>query len=345
MPFANIVHDDKLYLADGDLAICSAAADDGTTTVFRVHKAVMAHNSPVFRGMFGLPAAPAAQDCYDGASLVRVTDTAEELRALLDALYNPGALNVTRWDPDAPLALTPAMRLAKKYEVDALAQRIAALLTESWPQTLKQWLRSHAEYTVLAHVCASYDPLLTDGAQLWAQVPEPGAAVRFARAFDVPALLPFAYYTLARTRVGVDWAQFAAAPDEHVARPVRWGALSPEDFVRVMHGREVLGTEVAALQAWAAPASLRALLQPLRCVRANRAECSKHIVALSEMLQAAFTDTNSVQCPDPLGALEKMHGDRDHWPVCPRCAETLETEIRNRQAMLWCGLRKTFQLP
>ena len=83
-----IVHDTKFYLADGDLAIRSELSQDGSATVFRVHKATMAYNSPVFHGMLGLPVHPAGEEVHDGVPVVQVTDTAEEMRALLAALYD-----------------------------------------------------------------------------------------------------------------------------------------------------------------------------------------------------------------------------------------------------------------
>ena len=85
-----IVHDDKFYLADGDLLIRSEPPQGGSVTVFRVHKAMMAYNSPVFRDMLDLPGDPAGREMHDGAPVVWVTDTADEVQALLAALYDPG---------------------------------------------------------------------------------------------------------------------------------------------------------------------------------------------------------------------------------------------------------------
>ena len=85
------LRDPDFYLPDGDFAICSApSAQDSVVTVFRVHKPVMAYNSPVFHDMLELPAYPTGQETHEGVPLVRVTDSAEEMRALLAALYDPG---------------------------------------------------------------------------------------------------------------------------------------------------------------------------------------------------------------------------------------------------------------
>ena len=85
------IHDPDFYLPDGDLAICSApSVQDGAVAVFCVHKVVMAYNSPVFCGMLNLPAHPEGQETHEGVPVVRVTDSAEEIHALLAALYDPG---------------------------------------------------------------------------------------------------------------------------------------------------------------------------------------------------------------------------------------------------------------
>ena len=81
------LHDPNFYLPDGDLAIYSAPSpQDGTVTVFRVHKPLMAYNLPIFRGMLELPAHPTSQETHKGVPVVRVTDSAENMHAPLAAL-------------------------------------------------------------------------------------------------------------------------------------------------------------------------------------------------------------------------------------------------------------------
>ena len=58
-----IVRSARFYVSDGDLAIFSSPAEDNlkSITVFRVHKSILAYNSPVFKGMVELPNAPDAR--------------------------------------------------------------------------------------------------------------------------------------------------------------------------------------------------------------------------------------------------------------------------------------------
>lgn len=90
-----IAHDAKFYLADGDLAIFSAPSPDGSTTVFCIHKVVMAYSSPVFRGMLDTPEGLAGQDMHGDVPVVSVTDSAEEMHALL--LYDFGVVMLAYW--------------------------------------------------------------------------------------------------------------------------------------------------------------------------------------------------------------------------------------------------------
>ena len=85
-----IICHSKFYFKDGDLVIKSAPNADEKPTVFRVNKSVLAFNSTVFAGMLTLPGGSEVHETYDGVPVVAVTDTAEELAALMTALYDPG---------------------------------------------------------------------------------------------------------------------------------------------------------------------------------------------------------------------------------------------------------------
>ena len=86
------VHHSKFYFEDGNLVIRSSEDPkrDGAT-LFRVHKGVLALNSPVFAGMFTLPdAGTDVQDSHNGVPLVELTDSSEDLESLFAVLYDPG---------------------------------------------------------------------------------------------------------------------------------------------------------------------------------------------------------------------------------------------------------------
>ena len=94
------------YFPHGDLVIQSAEDADGHSVLFRVNKSVFAFNSPVFADMFDLPSNPEAQDTHDGAPVVPLTETAEELAELIRALYDPACV------PQFSALLTDSQRRA-----------------------------------------------------------------------------------------------------------------------------------------------------------------------------------------------------------------------------------------
>lgn len=82
-----IVEHEELYLEDGDVVLWPPPNADGKTTLFRVHRSVLASNSPFFETMFSLPGDPSVQEIHDGVPVIRVQDDASLLSLLLLALY------------------------------------------------------------------------------------------------------------------------------------------------------------------------------------------------------------------------------------------------------------------
>lgn len=86
----NAARHPTLYLPYGDLALLSCAGvDGGPATVFRVGKTTLAFNSSIFATMLTLPGGADGQEMYEGAPVVRLSDTADDLQDLLKALYDP----------------------------------------------------------------------------------------------------------------------------------------------------------------------------------------------------------------------------------------------------------------
>lgn len=71
------------YYEDGNIVLVSCAPHSS----FKVHRGVLAKRSTIFRDMFGIPQPPGDGEKIDGCSVVRVSETAEELEHFLDAIY------------------------------------------------------------------------------------------------------------------------------------------------------------------------------------------------------------------------------------------------------------------
>lgn len=88
-------HHASLYIKDGNIVL--SATSEGSTTdgarrlvLFRVHKGVLSRQSQVFADMFGLPPeVENASDIYDGAPLVEMPDSVEDVESMLQVLYDP----------------------------------------------------------------------------------------------------------------------------------------------------------------------------------------------------------------------------------------------------------------
>lgn len=86
---------DSLYLADGNICLAAPQTiENGNIPqwlIFRVHQTVLSMHSPVFGDMLALQ--PAVKDnmdtenFFEGVPLVRMPDSAEDLEAMLKALY------------------------------------------------------------------------------------------------------------------------------------------------------------------------------------------------------------------------------------------------------------------
>ncbi|KAJ7624495.1 hypothetical protein FB45DRAFT_1030634 [Roridomyces roridus] len=106
--------------------------DDGTIilqaehTLFRAYRGVLAAQSSIFRDTLSIPQ-PEEQETFDGCTVVKVHDTAQDFQLFLSATHNAGYLT-TR--PVAGIEmLCRLLRLATKYDVEHICMRMFSILT------------------------------------------------------------------------------------------------------------------------------------------------------------------------------------------------------------------------
>ena len=136
----------------------------------------------------------------------------------------------------------PVMKLASKYEMDVLRKRIVALVEDTWPCSFKQWLLFRAQINVIRDTYMAADRRLIYGKDFSESVPEPAAAVRIARDFDIPSVLPCAYYTLACISFDHDWDrnEWRESPLALGLAFARWRMVDWVDMGRILRGRREL---------------------------------------------------------------------------------------------------------
>ncbi|KAJ7502995.1 hypothetical protein B0H11DRAFT_613848 [Mycena galericulata] len=186
---------------------------------FRVHWGVLSKHSSFFRDMQGLPQPP-NQPSVDGCPMVELADSAEDVKYLLEALYNPTFLAQMKLPFPAIAAL---VRLGRKYDFLDLLKSAVEWLTFDNPSTIEEYDASftatpyaHERKSIIVYPGLSFD-ILT-----------------LAREHDILSVLPFAYYR-------VIYLSDQAALFDGVSRGDGTSAtLAPIDVRKCVLGREGL---------------------------------------------------------------------------------------------------------
>lgn len=127
------------------------------------------------------------------------------------------------------------MKIAHKLQVDLVTKHIIKHIEADWPQTLDDW-------DALGQPLAFWH---LEGHRPKEELPEPIATINFARTFDVPKVLPVAFYELSRRRYRHDWdveRVIDLRNFEEGGRRVaaRWSLLSKEDHIALGELREYI---------------------------------------------------------------------------------------------------------
>jgi len=117
-------------------------------------------------------------------------------------------------------SIAGALRLSHKYDIANLRQWCTSQLLLCWPKNLTKMT-----YNAFPHAAGEPPPILahTDHSKLLTE------AIRLAREYDIPEILPAAFYALSVVR----WSHKADGGQSHLQ-------LSPADLRRLIVGREEL---------------------------------------------------------------------------------------------------------
>ncbi|KAH9948099.1 hypothetical protein B0H21DRAFT_735367 [Amylocystis lapponica] len=332
------IHHDTLYFPDGDVvlsALMDPVQEDNILIhpqqMFRVHRFLLKHNSVFFSDMFSLPAPerPNPNEVYDGVPLVPMQDSATDLASLLSALYSPAALPFKHMDPNTPFLIQGILRLAVKYTMDPLRTRILDHWAADWPRTLVEWDRLERDIAAAKVRYLNNPQGKIDGLYLDDCIPEPAIAIRIARDFGCPGVLPAAYYRAARTPADHDWTIVRQGPGWLLREgfcTVRWELLDHVDLMRIISGREYLSSEYWVVE------------QAVRINPDN--DCGED---MCQRVRMHLTDDvlPPYQGVDPLGAIDACLqreydlGEDEPESLCLGCREDLEATLNYKKRMIW----------
>ncbi|KAG5650781.1 hypothetical protein H0H81_011079 [Sphagnurus paluster] len=123
--------DQDLWLEDGDMVFSAE------TKVFRVRGRQLASISSVFGAMLSFPQ-PDPVDTFDTYPLIRMQDSAEDVRCFFKAIFSPAYFAPPPAHTDVK-TLIAVLRLAHKYEAISLSHCALLHLATAYPTKLRAW--------------------------------------------------------------------------------------------------------------------------------------------------------------------------------------------------------------
>lgn len=326
--------------------------------LFRVHKSILSRHSPVFEGMFTLLDSSnhserhdsdlelsystsdhrkSVNSVYDGVPIVELSDTEEQVEQLLGFFYDllcvfsslVFILNASEFplfsppslkfrDSNTPIRLLPLMEMARKYEIEAISKYIVERVKADWPKTLEKWDKADEALKV---------PEEHGPAGRKTKLPEPIAAINFAKRFGLYDILPAAFLELLRTPYESHWDKTysqdkRAEVGKSRTKSARWHLLSNQDHMLLGKLRELIRQQPEKfLQFKDDCVHIGHLPSALR-------ECQEYL-----QLKICSTDDAlrvSQTCCDA-----KLSDWRTRFGLCDSCCHTIFSALGNLRTGMW----------
>ena len=153
-------------------------------------------------------------------------------------------------DPDFYAHIYGLMKLSDKYQLTSISKVILERLDEDWPKTLLAVLRLQADADFLRS--SNLGSIVSTGiywSRIGSALPDPATAIRLANDFNIPSILPTAFYLLATE----DSTMYNKTGKPNKGRDrsnsypswtIRWDLLSESDMLRYYQGKELLLQEL-----------------------------------------------------------------------------------------------------
>ncbi|KZW01204.1 hypothetical protein EXIGLDRAFT_666494 [Exidia glandulosa HHB12029] len=377
-------HDD-LWLSDGSVVL---VAED---TLFKVHKSQLSRHSVVFRDMFGMPQSTDGgelrRESLDGCDVVRLHDSAQDIESLLRALYDGPSFGDNSETDFA--VVSGVLRLSNKYLIEPLRTRAIAHLSAAWPSTLSTW-DAREEVADRAHRESIVSPKTDEHPDFINMPPRPprfyphaARVLTLAREVNAPALLPSAFYELARHSFSslLSTDPRAGSPSPASSSDILTGmlpsqpeidpavdtlGLSSADFRRLVLGKEAAASYIISLiRSMAVIRSGNAhqahhhahahshthsqfTASPRATFCATPAACRKDFHELAELATQHYVLDRHYGSADPLYVAEELgslkSAELAAQTECRACAFALESWSQREREKIWKLIPSWFRL-
>jgi hypothetical protein len=229
------------------------------------------------------------------------------------------------------------MKLAIKFECDAVRARIVENIEADWPQTLSQWDARRQEAVIARSEHCKLTSGKIGGLFLDDRLPEPASAIRLASDFNIPSILPAAFYQLSLLSTDADWDECREQPAtagkqlRFGMRTARWKLLDKRDLIRLVHGQKALAVYTRTI----GPDLFGRCPRNSQGCSAARSECWKYIQGNAP-----------TPLDDPLEILRDCMSLPDTFPSrpCPSCVPDIIAMAAKKRNALWNSLPAYFNL-
>ncbi|KZP11464.1 hypothetical protein FIBSPDRAFT_837642 [Athelia psychrophila] len=121
----------SVWFEDGNVIL------EAENTKFKVHRGILAANSPVFHDMFSLPQPSSGENFVEGCPVVHLSDSGMDVMHILQAIYRP---NYAALRGPLPFEMIAAfLRLGRKYDMEEVRTEALSRLYREFPTTLQEF--------------------------------------------------------------------------------------------------------------------------------------------------------------------------------------------------------------
>ena len=265
-----------------------------------------------------------------------------------------------RSDSELYFKVNGVMKLADKYHISFLRDLIVGHTEQDWPKTLADFVRLRKDMKVVMTpakpTCTSLQrprfPFMIEA------FPEPASSIRLAVDYDIPSILPAAFYFLSTLdpqhnnwKRGQELCDSRGLSMSIFEWNARWYLLNDSEMLRYYRGKERLIKELMSIgnvfrirhehcdAKWSAEVVSEMDEELPPC-----APVVNQIMLRQEMRHGlGLLDPKTFALhPDPIGVLLDLENFAGDWDLCFHCKLEVMDNVFRRAQRIWDELPRTF---